>query len=261
MKCRMLLFDLDGTLLRSDKTISERALSALGKCSERSLFIGISTSRSEVNAEKFTRQIRPDILISSGGALINFKGKYIYKSEFSKEETRRIIDVIRSVCGRECEITADTPDAHFWNYKTDPKAQDKSWGDSIYTDFDDFKQCTLKICGEIFEESHAKEIMERLDFCDCIRFTDGYWYKFTKKGITKERGVSEACAAAKISPEEVTAFGDDLADIPMLRACGLGIAMGNAAEEVKQAADIVIGGNDEEAIAKYLEENFPDIFG
>ncbi|MDE7295402.1 MAG: HAD hydrolase family protein, partial [Oscillospiraceae bacterium] len=71
--------------------------------------------------------------------------------------------------------------------------------------------------------------------------------------------VFEACAAAKISPEEVTAFGDDLADIPMLRACGLGVAMGNAVKEVKQAADFVIGSNDEEGIAKYLEENFPDI--
>ena len=38
----------------------------------------------------------------------------------------------------DCEITVDTLDAHYWNYKTNPKEQDQSWGDSIYTDFTDF---------------------------------------------------------------------------------------------------------------------------
>ena len=49
------------------------------------------------------------------------------------------------------------------------------------------------------------------------------------------------------------AFGDDFADIGMLQLCGRGIAMGNAIDEVKQKADFVIGGNDEEGIAEYLK--------
>ena len=50
------------------------------------------------------------------------------------------------------------------------------------------------------------------------------------------------------------AFGDDLADIGMLRLAGTGVAMGNALAEVKQAADVVIGSNDEDGIAVYLRE-------
>lgn len=251
--CKMLLFDLDGTLLRSDKTISERTVSTLEKLKKTGIMLGISTSRGERNAEVFTEKLQPDIVISSGGALVRYNGEYIYRAEFSSEETRSIIETIRKVCGDGCEITADTVQRHYWNYKVDPKAQDKSWGDSVYTDFSDFNVCTLKICAEIFEDSKASRLRTILDWCDCIRFSDGFWYKLTRRGITKERAVMEVCSAANISPQNITAFGDDLADIGMLKACGTGIAMGNSVPEAKAAADIVIGSNDEDGIAEYLD--------
>ena len=74
-----------------------------------------------------------------------------------------------------------------------------------------------------------------------------------ERGVTKEAAILKACAACGIGPEEITAFGDDYADMGMLRLCGRGIAMGNALDVVKEAADIVIGSNDEDGIAVYLE--------
>ena len=49
-------------------------------------------------------------------------------------------------------------------------------------------------------------------------------------------------------------FGDDAPDIGMLKLCGIGVAMGNAIDNVKEATDVVIGSNDEDGIAKYLEQ-------
>ena len=66
MNCKMLLFDLDGTLLRNDKTISARTMSALAECRKRGLLIGVSTSRSEANCMTFLQKLQPDLLISSG---------------------------------------------------------------------------------------------------------------------------------------------------------------------------------------------------
>ena len=63
---KLLLFDLDGTLLKSDKTISPRTLNAVRKIREKGYTIGISTSRSESNSLKFTYDIDPDIIISRG---------------------------------------------------------------------------------------------------------------------------------------------------------------------------------------------------
>lgn len=253
---KLLLFDLDGTLLNSDKRISKRTLEVLKKCRENGHLIGVSTSRSEQNSLFFISELKPDITITSGGALVKKNGEYIYKAEISAEETRKIIETAREVCGQDCEIAVDTLNNHYWNYKVDPKKQDQSWGDSTYTDFKDFNDRSLKISIEIFDEKQVEELKRLLTGYDCVRFSDGCWYKFTKEGITKEKAIEETCNICNWKLEDIIAFGDDLVDIGMLKLCGLGVAMGNAIDEVKEIADIVIGSNDEDGIAEYLEKEF-----
>ncbi|MCR5543781.1 MAG: HAD hydrolase family protein, partial [Eubacterium sp.] len=90
--------------------------------------------------------------------------------------------------------------------------------------------------------------------CDFIHFTDGDWYKVTKAGINKETAIRKLSEKIGVGLENITAFGDDLADIGSLKMCGTGVAMGNALDVVKEAADVIIGSNDEDGIAEYLEE-------
>ena len=253
-KVELLLFDLDGTLLRSDKTISAAVLAVLRDCRRQGLPIGICTARGEQNSLVFLRELQPDFLIVSGGALIKAGGQCIYEAAFSAEETRQMIQAAREICGAECQITVDTAAAHYWNYKVDPASFEKNWSGSVYTDFSDFRQDALKLCVEIFEAEQAEKLKKALPETDSIRFSDSFWYKFTKKDVTKETAILKLCAASGILPDNIIAFGDDLADIGMLRLAGVGVAMGNALTEVKQAADIVIGSNDEDGIADYLRE-------
>lgn len=250
---KLLLFDLDGTLLDNEKNISRRTLAALEACRSKGILVGVSTSRSEQNSLQFLTELNPDILISSGGALVKIGNEYIYKAEISPEKIREMIATARKICGVDCEITVDTLTNHYWNYKIDPKKQDTTWGDSIYTDFSDFKQEALKICVEIPDVKKAEALKTALPNYDCARFSDGYWYKFTKEGVTKEKAIHKICTACDINLEDITAFGDDFADIGMLKLCGLGIAMGNAINEVKEIADVVIGRNDDDGIAEYVE--------
>ncbi|MCI8711671.1 MAG: Cof-type HAD-IIB family hydrolase [Ruminococcus sp.] len=254
--CRLLLFDLDGTLLRSDKTISPRTARALEKCRKRGVMLGICTSRARQNAMFFIKQLQPDVFIASGGAVAKYKDEYVCRLEFSREETGRVIAEARRICGDDCKITVDTMDAQYWSHGMDSDGQDKSWSKGIYTDFSDFEENALKICVDPSDEIQAGRLREALSEYDCVRFSDGGWYKFTRKEATKEHAIRKICAMCKIQLEEVIAFGDDYVDIGMLEVCGKGVAMGNAVEAVKEHADVVIGGNDEEGIAKYLEEMF-----
>ncbi len=96
---KILLFDLDGTLLRNDKTLSEYTLETLSKCKRCGYLIGISTSRSEQNCLSFLREMKPDILISSGGALVRVNEKIICSSSFSITETKNFIESARKICG------------------------------------------------------------------------------------------------------------------------------------------------------------------
>lgn len=253
---KLLLFDLDGTLLRSDKIISDSSIETLEKCRETGLLISVSTSRSQQNSLKYIAELAPEIIVSSGGALITYKNKPVYKAEFSVNEVNRIIRTAREICGADCEITVDTLDSHYWNYKIDPKAVDKQWEGTVYCDFsEDFPEPSLKICVEIADDEIAHRLCSELKEYDSIRFTDGNWYKFTKKEATKENAIAKLCEILGISEKNVMAFGDDLADIGMLKMCGIGVAMGNAVDEVKEVSDIVIGTNDEDGIAVFLEEN------
>lgn len=112
------------------------------------------------------------------------------------------------------------------------------------------------MCVEIYDSNAADKLKKTLTDCDCIRFSDGFWYKFTKKGVTKENAIIKICSACDITPKNIMAFGDDLADIGMLKLCGMGIAMGNAIQEVMDIADVVIGTNDNEGIAGFLVKEF-----
>jgi HAD superfamily hydrolase (TIGR01484 family) len=72
--------------------------------------------------------------------------------------------------------------------------------------------------------------------------------------VNKWEGVLHVARRHGVLPAQIVAIGDDLNDIPMLRGAGLGVAMGNARDEVKAAADRVIGANEHEGLAEFLEE-------
>ena len=253
---RLLLFDLDGTLLRSDKTISPRTLQALAGAKDRGFLIGICTSRSEENCRPFLAAIQPDIAVTCGGAYITFRGTCVHQASISPDKVREMICAFRTVCGEDTQITADTVTQHFWNYKSWPADADPSWGNTVWSDFHDFHAPALKLCAEVFDAEKAKVLADRFPDCDCIRFSDGYWYKFTHKTATKENALSVLEDKCGIPTAQIAAFGDDLVDLGMLHLCGLGVAMGNALPAVKEAADVVIGTNDEDGIARFLEQEY-----
>mgnify|MGYP000931015433 CR=1 FL=1 len=143
---KLVVVDLDGTLLRSDKSISDFTLKVLKGCRNRGLFIAIATARSEISARGPIAKVQPNIIISSSGALVSYRGDYIYSAGFSAAETRRLIDRCFDLAGTDCEISVDTKDAHYWNYKADPGELYPDYPDTVYIDYRNFYQSSLKLC-------------------------------------------------------------------------------------------------------------------
>lgn len=252
----MLLFDLDGTLLHSDKTISRYTLENLNRCRQLGLLIGIATSRGEQNAMGFLRQLQPDAIITSAGALVRCKEEISHINGFSAEETSHVLKTLRTVCGADVPMTVDTVDDYYRNYEVPATDADQTWAMGHMTDYKGFAQPSLKICFECHDPALPQAVAAALPHCDLIHFSDGPWYKLTPKGATKENAILQMCDTLGLQPAHIIAFGDDYADIGMLKMCGLGIAMGNAIDEVKQVADIIIGNNDDDGIASWLEVTF-----
>ena len=242
---RLLLFDLDSTLLDSRKRISDRNLAAIADCRSRGILIGVATARSESTCARFTDVIQPDLLISNSGALVRLHGNIIYECGFTAQEAASIVGA-GTAEGRG--ITVDCADVTYSNRYIDFFNE----SGMKYTDFTGFSRSCFKICIEGNDTEFAERTAALTENCSWQAFSDCDWFKFSKSGVSKGEALRHAAGATGIPAEDTAAFGDDLMDIEMLEICGLGIAMGNALDEVKRHADIVIGNNDSDSIADFL---------
>ena len=253
-KMKILFFDLDDTLLRSDKTISDYTLKTLAECKKCGLQIGFSTSRGQMHDSPYVAQVQPDIIIGNGGASVMYKGSTIFTASFTLEETRTMLDAAYKVCGSSCEITLDTPDAIYWNRKADKST---NYGfSSVYDDMRNFAQPALKICVQTWDDSLASQIAASVPGSVAIRFSDIPWYKFSPATATKENAIRFVSDYLNVPLSEMAAFGDDFSDIGMLKMCGTGVAMGNAIPEVKAAADFIAESNNDDGAAKFIREHY-----
>lgn len=92
---RVLITDLDGTLLRKDKSNSQCTVQALDACRKKGILLAFATARSEMEARRFVNRVHPDILIFNGGAGISCRGEVIYRKMLCAETVRGIVSMCR----------------------------------------------------------------------------------------------------------------------------------------------------------------------
>lgn len=99
-------------------------------------------------------------------------------------------------------------------------------------------------------------IYEQFASYDVLEITNSHPHnlEFNPKGINKAQGLKDICETLNIDMSQVLAMGDSTNDVAMLRAAGLGVAMGNAQQVVKDMADLVTVTNNEHGVAKVIRE-------
>ena len=247
----LVLADLDGTLFKNDKSISDYTKQTIKKLQAKEVLFGICTSRAYVNAIKFLDGIAPDIFITNGGGMVRQGDKKIYTCQFSVEEVRTIIDATFRICGPDTIISADNEIGLYSNSKEE--LGDKFW---TFNDFSAFNEPAMKICIESLDHEKISQIAQSIgpDRRDFLPFSDIPWYKMTLKDATKEKAITQLSQIINIPLEQIAAFGDDFNDIGMLKLCSYGIAMANAIDEVKKIASGTCPSNEEDGVARWLEE-------
>jgi hydroxymethylpyrimidine pyrophosphatase-like HAD family hydrolase len=112
-----------------------------------------------------------------------------------------------------------------------------------------------KICVDAMTPDDAATIERYLADCMYLKIArDGLGMIMHRKA-TKSTAVEDLALRWAIAREDIVAFGDDMNDIDMLAYAGIGVAVANALEEVKSAADTFCGDCDGDGVAKWLEEN------
>jgi len=248
MNIEMIVTDLDGTLLRTDKSVSEYSLGIIEKCRKRGIPFVVATARPIRAVEIDLPFIKYDSAIFHNGAVVRVEGKRL--NDFSIKEPKDLISQILKDYP-DMEISVEIDDNMYANF--DPSV---IWKNVAYT-LTDFSDITEKDADKILlSVSSIKEMKQYERYLSkdlYIQLSENTVGMIMNKKASKINGIKAVAEIYGISLKNIVAFGDDYNDIEMLQSCGIGVSIGNAIKEVKEIADEVCGNNDEDGIGKWLE--------
>jgi len=223
----------------------------LEKCRAKGIQIVFATARSTRAASKMLAQFTPDIFVGYGGALVVAGEKVIHSFDISAEISNQLI--------KECLAVPEVLSVLAINESvalTNDINADNELPHYQYADFSsDYNNRYLKISLYATSQAAVERIASRYPMLDMLRYSGEDLYRFANRDALKWNAVKAIAAHYNVSTDEFIAFGDDINDLEMLANCGVGVAVKNAIDEAKAAAGYICGTNDEDGMARWLEEH------
>jgi len=249
MNIKMIVTDLDGTLLREDKTISVRTLAAIERCKAKGIKAVYATGRGSTSTALLPPQLFDGRVCCNGATA--YAGDVRVYSRLIKIDSVRDLLIACDKAG--FRVAAEYGGIHYSNFnvaETFPLLRQFK-----EVDFSKHNIDVEKIYAIIDSPEVVTLIGEYLSSDLYLQESrDGFAFVMHKEAL-KSSAVSSLAEYWGIDRNEIAAFGDDLNDIDLLEHSGVGIAMGNALCDVKDAADQICDTNENDGIAVWLEEN------
>jgi len=251
-KIGMIVTDLDGTLLKTDKTISDYTKSILEKCKQSGIKLVYATGRGS-SAETLASSVLFDGKVMVNGAIAKVGNELVYKCVIPYQVAQPILIACDK---RGMQVASELGSMHYSNFVVAGK-----WAHIFNYKIVDLSHHELdaeKIYSPDTTPSDVQFIEQLLpDNLYAVKNMDesGLLVSIMHKDATKSKAVAELASIWGILPENIVAFGDEENDIDLLQYAGTGIAVDNALDVVKQVATYVCRSNDEDGIARWLEEN------
>lgn len=250
---KLIVTDLDNTLLRSDKTISGYTASVLQKCREKGIMTAYATARSRQSASRFIDMFAPDIFIGYGGAAAFAGDEVICRFAIPADVSARLI----ARCLQEPVISGVYAISETVAHASRLDLTDDA--DIPHYRIVDFSQCSdisyLKVSLVSSDPCAVERIMSEFPTLSFLRYTGEDLYSIGGSDVSKWTALRAVAGYYGIGTDKIAAFGDDINDLEMVMNCGIGVAVSNAVEEVKKAAKYICGSNDEDGVAKWIEEH------
>lgn len=252
--------DFDGTLLTSQHTISPRTLAVIQHLTAHNIpFVPIS-ARSPLGILPYWKHLNTNnVLVAFSGALIlNENLEPIYSVQIAPEDIVEINQVLAQHPALGINYYTNN-DCHARDVENKWVIFEQNVTKIEILPFDKIATRSphkIQIIGEAQEiidiELILKEKFPHLSICR----SHANFLEVMHKNATKGSAVHFLENYFDITTEDVIAFGDNFNDLDMLQHAGLGVAMGNAPDEIKQAANVVTTTNNEDGLALILEAEF-----
>lgn len=244
---KAIITDLDRTLLRTDKSISGYTRDVLKKCRERGILVMTASARPLRDIRGYQKQVGFDAVTATNGAVIDLPERrleYGIRGESGEEILSGLLrfpDVFLSIeTSRGLYSNRDIP---IWKpvvYENFPKLPDdlvlyKILASSSQQEL--YHHVTRVLTEDVYHTVSNQELVQIMSV-----------------EATKWNGVRQMLACFGISPHDAVYFGDDNDDIEPIRNCGTGVAVSNAIPAVLEAADCIADSNDNDGVARFIEE-------
>lgn len=247
MKYEAIFVDLDRTLLRNDKSISEYTVSVLKKCKDLGIKVIVASARPLRNVVYYDSVIGFDALVVSNGARI-IKDNESFAYPISYESGSKVIDLV--IDNPDLMFTLETGQEAFSNRKVD--YFDTIISDDLYSILKD--EGSLKMVVAIKDENTFDMVRGCLDDDVYCSIANKLVIQIMNKNATKWNGVSKVIDMFGFDVSKCIYFGDDFDDVKPIDKCGVGVAMDNAIDECKEVCNYVCGTNEEDGVARFIDE-------
>lgn len=260
---KIVVFDIDGTLLDSNQVLQEKTRTVLKKCQEKGILVTIATGKNWDAVRPLARQldIRAPLILSNGALLADLAGTFEKKKVIPGDVMRGIIRSCRQE-GKDLVIYLD--DQVYIEGMTHNLSFLETFGSVAMNQVGSWE--TL---GDQLAEVHKCMVIDRQSTSSLVRLeailreevsaTLEYCLAMpeildmTPQGATKGAGLRDLCTHLKIPLNAVIAFGDGNNDIDILTVAGLGVSLANGMTQAKACADLVVPSNDNSGPAQLLE--------
>ena len=266
--CKVLAMDLDGTLTNDDKVITDRNKQAIEAAAERGIAIVLASGRPRIGQKTVLDRLDMEQL---GGYSLCCNGALIISFGDGTSQTLRSISLDRETILRVCSFGRE----HGIYTLTYDETGIVCENDTDEYVLKEAYNCSLPIrvveCVEetiLSEHLPANKIVLPGDpaylqeICDGVKacvgemgnvfFSEPWFLEIAPPDVEKSEALRWLCSHLGANMSEVVAFGDGMNDVSMLKAAGLGVAMGNAEPAVKACADAIAASNNEDGVAEFL---------
>ena len=266
MKYKLLVLDVDGTLLNNAKEISKRTLATLLKVQHTGVRIVLASGRPTSGIMPLAKALEMDhfggyIMSYNGGKIIRAKdGKSIFERRINPEQIPYLEKKARK---NNFSIFTYHDDYLLTDNAADPHIIQEARLNNLRIveeeDFSiaiDFAPCKCVLVSDDEEalrglEAHWKR---RLSGVLDVFPSEPFYLEVVPPGVDKANTLGVLMEQLGVTRDEVVAIGDGVADVTMLQQAGVGVAMGHAQDSVKVCADYVTASNEEDGVAQAVEK-------
>ncbi|MDR1259263.1 MAG: Cof-type HAD-IIB family hydrolase [Tannerellaceae bacterium] len=267
MKYQLLVLDVDGTLLNDRKEITPYTLATLIKVQQMGIRIVLASGRSTHGLRPVARVLEMDkyngfILSYNGGQIFNMQtDELLFERRMNPKD---IPYIVKQADSRDFAILTYHRDTLITNRADDSHVQEEAARNNMkiteakdFASFVTFSPCKCMLVSddsEAMSDLHAK-LKKRLSGSLDVFRSEPYFLEIVPPQINKADTLGVLMERLQLVSEAVMAIGDGVCDIGMIQMAGLGIAMGNASETVKRCTDYTTATNEEDGVAKAVEEH------